>query len=100
MDTDNFQEEWRQGALCSGFEYFLDHDLFKGVCDLRTVGGATSAASCCAQCVKTATCAAFTFFNGACYLKSCARVESKSSQENIAGAVSATLKTTKPRGGR
>lgn len=41
MDTSDLQSEWDSEPSCAGFLYKKDLDMFKGMCDLKTVGGAT-----------------------------------------------------------
>mmetsp|Transcript_21615 Transcript_21615/g.30983 ORF Transcript_21615/g.30983 Transcript_21615/m.30983 type:complete len:498 (+) Transcript_21615:3-1496(+) len=71
MDTSDLQSEWDLEPSCTEFQYKQDLDMFKGMCDLKTVGGATSAVTCCSSCEAVEECKAFTFASGLCYLKSC-----------------------------
>jgi len=41
MDTSDLQSEWNSEPSCAEFQYKQDLDMFKGICDLKTVGGAT-----------------------------------------------------------
>ena len=40
-----------------------------GKCDYKIKGGATGPSSCCGFCNEFSDCAAFTFYNGQCFLK-------------------------------
>lgn len=64
--------EWKADPECSRYEYRSDIDSFKGVCDFKMQGGATSPASCCGYCNKADGCKGFTFYSGKCFLKNCA----------------------------
>ena len=56
-------------------------------------GGVTAAAACCDVCTKQAQCKGFTFFSGACFLKSCPQPPAgHSAIKRLPGAVSGYLK--------
>ena len=86
VDTDDPAAMWKAEPTCARFAYKNNADLFKGKCDLKIKGGATSAASCCLACSKVSGCKAFTFFNAQCFLKSC--TTQSQSQQILQGAVS------------
>jgi len=88
IDTNDAEAEWKAEEACKPFTPKADVDMFKGVCDLKSQGGATSAASCCAFCQKRPGCKAFTFYSSVCFLKSCS-VGSRVAA--LPGAVSAAL---------
>ena len=72
IDTNDVEAEWAAESACQAFTTKAsDVDLYKGMCDLKSKGGATSAASCCAFCLKQKSCKAFTFYSSVCFLKSC-----------------------------
>lgn len=41
VDALDFTAEWAAEASCASFSYKENVDMFKGVCDLKVVGGAT-----------------------------------------------------------
>ena len=41
MDTSDLDSEWTAETSCEPFQFQKDVDLFKGICDLSVVGGAT-----------------------------------------------------------
>lgn len=87
IDTNDVEAEWAAETACNVFVVKkTDIDLYKGVCDMKSQGGATSAASCCAFCQKKPGCKSFTFFSSVCYLKSCTQSRGATS---LPGAVSA-----------
>jgi len=89
IDTNDAEAEWKAEEACNSFVPQRDVDLFKGVCDLSSKGGATSPASCCAFCAKKPGCRAFTYYSSVCFLKSCS--DSRGSSP-LAGAVSGAPK--------
>ena len=90
VDTNDPLAEWQYEATCTNFDYTDNLDKFKGSCDLKMQGGATSAASCCKYCTNTKGCQAFTYWSAKCFLKSCKK-ESRS-KERLSGAVSGWMK--------
>lgn len=67
------------------------------VCDLKMKGGVTAAAACCAACdqARDQGCQAFTFYNGACFLKNCGAGGGSGrsgAAKSLQGAVSGYLK--------
>jgi hypothetical protein len=91
LDTNNLAAEWTATSLCAGFKYHEDVELFQGMCDLKSIGMATSGASCCKHCVKTANCRGFTYYSGNCFLKSC---QTLGKHTSLMGAVSAIQEST------
>ena len=71
VNTADPRAEWLADAECAKYGYVGDFDSFKGVCDYKMQGGATSPASCCGYCNKAAGCRGFTFYGGKCFLKNC-----------------------------
>jgi len=90
VDTDNPLAEWAYEPACASFSYKDNFDQFKGVCDMKMQGGATSAASCCKYCKNVPGCVAFTFYSAKCFLKNCSTQSGAASA--LAGAVSGALK--------
>ncbi len=90
VDTDNPLAEWAYEPACTSFTYKDNFDQFKGVCDLKMQGGATSAASCCKYCKNVPGCVAFTFYSAKCFLKNCSTQSGSAS--SLVGAVSGALK--------
>ena len=62
VNTNDPVSVWNAEEACAKYNYRMDQDLYKGMCDLKMQGGATSAATCCVACSKTPKCEAFTFF--------------------------------------
>jgi hypothetical protein len=91
VNTEDSASEWKSEEACNDFTPQQDMDLYKGVCDLSTRGGATSAVSCCNHCLNENDCKGFTYFNGQCFMKNC--YESKK-RFPLPGAVSASRKRT------
>eukprot|EP01036_Dinobryon_divergens_P032489 gene32489-42093_t len=91
VDTGDLSAEWAAESACDSFHMKKDWDMFKGVCDITVMGGATSAAACCPHCEGREDCKAFTFANGLCYLKSCSP-DSSQRHVFITDVVSAYLK--------
>lgn len=79
--------EWAQESSCTGYTFSADKDLFKGKCDLKAQG-ASSPASCCGLCLKTADCRGFTFYGGLCFFKNC---KTPVTNNDLPGAFSAYL---------
>jgi hypothetical protein len=90
-DTDNPMAEWKEDQKCNSFNYKENVDMFKGRCDLKLQGGATSAASCCNYCLNVPGCKAFTFLSGTCFMKSCNSINAKN-EIKMSGALSGYLK--------
>lgn len=88
MNVNDLQGEWQQDQDCQAYTYELDKDLYKGKCDLKMRGGATSAVSCCKYCNEAQGCVAFTYSAGVCFLKSCTTINPSSSHEITKGLVS------------
>lgn len=86
IDTNDAAAEWKAEPACNLYAAKSDVDMFKGMCDIKNQGGATSAASCCAFCEKNPSCRAFTFYSSVCFLKSCSE---STRQASLPGAVSA-----------
>jgi len=86
IDTNDAAAEWKAETACNLYTAKPDVDMFKGMCDIKNQGGATSAASCCAFCEKKPSCRAFTFYSSVCFLKSCSE---STRQASLPGAVSA-----------
>ncbi|KAJ1422539.1 hypothetical protein B484DRAFT_452314 [Ochromonadaceae sp. CCMP2298] len=92
VKTGDLGAEWAYEKACTPYSYAQDVDLFKGVCDLKNKGGITGAASCCEHCAKLkGQCKGFTFFAGACFLKSCGKGPNTKGGK-LLGAVSGYLK--------
>lgn len=92
MDSNDFQAVWNDEPTCQLYDYKLDIDMFKGKCDLKMRGGAASAATCCDACSSIPHCEAFTFYNGACFLKNCGRQGNGGVAQSLHGAISGYLK--------
>ena len=89
IDTNDAEAEWKAEEACNSFVPHRDVDLFKGICDLSSKGGATSPASCCAFCAKKPGCRAFTYYSSVCFLKSCS---DSGGSSPLAGALSGAPK--------
>lgn len=91
LDASEPKELWNEDKICQNFIPSYDVDLFKGICDFKMQGGASTAATCCKVCQEFVdSCLAFTFYSGVCYLKNCGINASKSSTTSgLKGAVTA-----------
>ena len=89
VDTDNPVAEWNFEPACTAFGYKDNFDQFKGVCDMKMQGGATSAASCCKYCSNLSGCKGFTYYSAKCFLKSCKMASGSAGP--LSGAVSGFL---------
>lgn len=95
LDSGDLSAVWNDEPTCQKFQYQENVDLFKGVCDFKMRGGASSAATCCEACNSTPEnkCEAFTFYSGACFLKSCGKGGARSPRAaDLQGAISGFLK--------
>lgn len=90
MNANDFAAVWADEPTCERFNYKENSDLFKGRCDLKMMGGAATAATCCKHCTNTQECKAFAFVSGVCYMKSCTQQNPSGSE--MRGAVSGYLK--------
>jgi len=90
IDTNDEKAEWNAEEACKMYTPKVDTDLFKGVCDMKSQGGATSAASCCSFCEKRPGCKAFTYYSSVCFLKSCS---DSARAASLPGAVSASRRS-------
>ena len=93
-NTDDPMQEWRETTACTKFDFKQNVDLFRARCDLSMQGGATGPATCCKLCSKQASCKAFTFARGTCFLKRCGLSDNGvvTGSNSMPGALSAWVK--------
>ena len=71
LDTSDPLNEWRITEECKEFNIVAEKELFRGICDIKHIGGATGPSTCCSLCLGEQDCKAFSFAIGTCFLKNC-----------------------------
>lgn len=71
INTSDPLNEWRLTKECESFNIVAKKELFKGICDIKHIGGATAPSTCCSLCLNSNGCKGFSFAMGSCFLKNC-----------------------------
>ena len=91
INTSDPLNEWRITEECKAFNIVAEEELFKGICDIKHIGGATGPSTCCSLCLGEQGCKAFSFAIGTCFLKNCLPKQDRK-EISMKGVYSAFLK--------